>query len=81
MIAKSNATVLPIYFDGHTSRMFQIASHLHTTLRMGLLIREFKERVDTPVRIAIGKPDRARHLDAFGERWESDDGFPAKSHL
>ena len=56
MIAKSEATVLPIYFDGHTSRMFQIASHLHNTLRMGLLIREFKERVDTPVRIAVGQP-------------------------
>ncbi len=56
MIAKSRAQIVPIYFDGHTSRMFQIASHLHSTLRMGLLIKEFKKRVDTPVRIAIGKP-------------------------
>ena len=56
MIAKSEATVLPIYFDGHTSRMFQIASHLHATLRMGLLIKEFRTRVDTPVRICIGTP-------------------------
>lgn len=56
MIAKSNATVLPVYFDGHTSRMFQIASHLHTTLRMGLLIKEFRARIDTPVRVVIGKP-------------------------
>jgi putative hemolysin len=56
MIAKSDAAVLPIYFDGHTSRMFQIASHLHYTLRMGLLIREFKGRVDAPVRVAIGEP-------------------------
>ena len=56
MIAKSNATVVPVFFDGHTSRMFQVASHLHVTLRMGLLIREFRERVDTPVRIAVGKP-------------------------
>ena len=56
MIAKSRATVVPIYFDGHTSRMFQIASHLHSTLRMGLLIKEFRDRVDTPVRVVIGKP-------------------------
>lgn len=54
MIAKSGATVLPLYFDGHTSRLFQLASHLHTTLRMGLLIKEFRKRVDTPVRVAIG---------------------------
>lgn len=55
MIAKSNATVVPIYFDGHTSRLFQLASHLHYTLRMGLMIKEFRKRVDTPVRIAIGE--------------------------
>ncbi|MBB3993795.1 putative hemolysin [Sulfitobacter undariae] len=56
MISKSDATILPIYFDGHTSRMFQIASHLHATLRMGLLIKEFRKRVDTPVRMVIGEP-------------------------
>ncbi|WP_281991923.1 lysophospholipid acyltransferase family protein [Sulfitobacter geojensis] len=56
MIAKSRATVVPIYFDGHTSRLFQIASHLHANLRMGLLIKEFRKRVDTPVRVVIGQP-------------------------
>ena len=56
MIAKSGATVVPLYFDGHTSRLFQIASHMHSTLRMGLLIKEFRKRVDTPVRIAVGAP-------------------------
>ncbi|WP_170463848.1 lysophospholipid acyltransferase family protein [Ruegeria arenilitoris] len=56
MVAKSNATVVPVFFDGHTSRLFQIASHLHNTLRMGLLIKEFKKRVDTPVDVVIGKP-------------------------
>ena len=56
MIAKSRATVVPVYFDGHTSRLFQIASHLNQTLRMGLLIKEFRKRVDTPVRVAIGTP-------------------------
>lgn len=56
MIAKSDAAVVPIYFDGHTSRLFQLASHLHNTLRMGLLIQEFRRRVNTPVRVAIGDP-------------------------
>lgn len=56
MIAKSDATVVPIYFDGHTSRMFQIASHMHATLRLGLLLKEFHKRIDTPVRVAIGAP-------------------------
>lgn len=56
MIAKSEASVLPVFFDGHTTRLFQLASHLHVTLRMGFLIREFKKRVDTPVRVVVGKP-------------------------
>lgn len=56
MIAKSGATVVPVYFDGHTSRMFQLASHLHYTLRMGLLIKEFRARIGTPVRVAVGSP-------------------------
>ncbi|MEL7256903.1 MAG: lysophospholipid acyltransferase family protein [Pseudomonadota bacterium] len=55
MIAKSGATVVPIFFEGHTSRLFQVASHLHSTLRMGLLIKEFGKRVDTPVEVAVGQ--------------------------
>ncbi|WP_435659961.1 lysophospholipid acyltransferase family protein [Leisingera caerulea] len=56
MIAKSDAVVVPVFFDGRTSRLFQVASHLHATLRMGLLIQEFRKRVDTPVRVVIGEP-------------------------
>ena len=56
MVAKSEASVVPIFFDGTTSRLVQIASHVHVTLRMGFLIREFKKRVDRPVQIAVGKP-------------------------
>lgn len=56
MVAKSGATVVPMFFDGHTSRLFQLASHMHNTLRMGLLIREFRARVNTPVRIVVGDP-------------------------
>ncbi len=66
MISKSGATVLPVYFDGHTSRLFQIASHMHNTLRLGLLIKEFKKRVDTPVRVTIGEPIGRDALDPIG---------------
>ena len=56
MVAKGRATVVPVFFDGHTSRLFQLASHLHYTLRMGLLIKEFGKRVDTSCRVVIGDP-------------------------
>ncbi len=56
MIARSGAQVVPMYFVGHNSRFFQVASHLHYTLRMGLLIKEFRARVNKPVEVVIGKP-------------------------
>lgn len=65
MIAKSEATVVPVYFDGHTSRLFQLASHLHVTLRMGLLIKEFRKRIDTPVRVVVGDPIPQANLAQF----------------
>lgn len=64
MIAKSNATVVPIFFDGCNSRLFQVASHLHYSLRMALLIKEFRARTDEPVRIVIGQPIAPAHIDA-----------------
>ncbi len=62
MVAKSNATVVPIFFDGANSRLFQLASHLHFTLRMGMLIREFKSRVGSPVRVVVGQPIPAEQI-------------------
>lgn len=56
MIAKSEATVVPVFFDGHNSRLFQVMSHLHPTLRMGLLIKEFRARVNRPVEVVVGQP-------------------------
>lgn len=64
MVSKSNATVLPIFFEGHNGRLFQIASHLHYTLRMALLIKEFGKRVDTSVKVVIGEPICQQELQA-----------------
>lgn len=62
MIAKSGATVVPVFFHGHNSRLFQIASHLHYSLRLGLLIKEFHARTDNAVRVTIGTPIAATQL-------------------
>jgi len=65
MIAKSDAAVVPVFFDGHNSRLFQIASHLHLNLRMALLINEFRMRLDEPVKIAVGEPIPREELNAY----------------
>ncbi len=65
MITRSEAAVVPIFFEGANSRLFQIASHLHNTLRMALLINEFKRRVDEPVNIVVGDPIPAADIAGF----------------
>ena len=57
--------MVPIYFDGANSRLFQLASHVHYTLRMALLIKEFRARVDEPVRVVVGEPVNAVKLAAL----------------
>lgn len=65
MIAKSGASVVPVFFEGHNSRLFQFASRIHSNLRLALLLKEFKSRTDEPVRIVIGKPVPADELAAL----------------
>jgi putative hemolysin len=56
MAAHRGASVVPVFFEGENSRAFQVATHLHPTLRTALLIHEFRRRVDRPVGMVIGKP-------------------------
>lgn len=56
MVQKSGATVVPVFFEGQNSRLFQLASHVHPTLRMAFLVSEFRRRTDAPVRLCIGRP-------------------------
>lgn len=65
MIARSGATVVPVFFEGSNSRLFQIASHLHYTLRLGMMIREFRCRVNQPVRVVVGAPVAPARLAEF----------------
>jgi putative hemolysin len=67
MIAKSNATVVPVFFDGQNSTLFQLASHIHYNLRMALLLKEFRRRADKPVQIAIGAPISSETIAAFAD--------------
>ncbi|MSU90014.1 acyltransferase [Rhodobacteraceae bacterium 2CG4] len=66
LIAKSGAQVVPVFFDGHNSRMFQVASHIHFTLRMALLINQFKSRVGEKVPVVIGNPLPPEDLARYG---------------
>lgn len=56
IIKKSRATVIPVYFSGQNSRLFQVASHLSGTLRLSLFFYETARRIGSEVEFAVGEP-------------------------
>ena len=54
LIVQARATVAAVYFEGQNSRLFQIASHIHLTLRLSLLFKEAHDRIGSTVRMYPG---------------------------
>lgn len=54
LILQSMADVVPVYFAGQNSRLFQVASHVSMTLRLSLLFKEVSDRIGTEVPVRIG---------------------------
>lgn len=62
LIVQSGASVAPVYFPGQNSRLFQIASHLHLTLRLALLFKEAHDRIGSTVHLYPGRVIAAADL-------------------
>lgn len=56
LIRTSGATVVPCYFAGANSRLYQIANRLSSTLRQGLLLHEIVHSLDKPQAPIVGTP-------------------------
>jgi len=56
LIQRSKATVVPIWFGGQNSRLFQIASHMSQTIRLSLIFHEVKARIGAALPVGIGAP-------------------------
>ena len=54
LIQKSGANVLPIFFPGSNSRIYQIANQVSATLRQGLLIYEVVHAMNKPQSPFVG---------------------------
>lgn len=54
MIQRSNAEVLPIFFPGSNSRLYQVANQISATLRQGLLLYEIAHAFNKPQSPVIG---------------------------
>jgi putative hemolysin len=56
LLRASRATVVPVFFVGQNSRLFQLASHLSLTLRLSLVFRETARRIGSRLRVRVGEP-------------------------
>ena len=56
LVQTSRATVLPLFFHGQNSRLFQIVSQFSLTLRLALLLREVKNKMGLTIDVSIGNP-------------------------
>lgn len=54
LIQKSGANVVPIFFPGSNSRIYQIANQISATLRQGLLIYEVVHAMNKPQEPLVG---------------------------
>lgn len=67
-IMQSRATVVPVYFAGQNSRLFQVASHVNEMLRLALLFHEVRNKMGRVVSVRIGAPIAYAELAAIGDR-------------
>ncbi len=56
MIHRSGAKVVPVFFQGQNSRLYQLANQVSATLRQGLLIYEVAHSLNKPQAPIVGKP-------------------------
>jgi len=56
LIRTSRATIVPVFFVGQNSRLFQLTSHVSDTLRASLVFRETARRIGTRLTLRVGAP-------------------------
>ena len=65
LIQKSGANVLPIFFPGANSRIYQIANQISATLRQGLLIYEVVHAMNKPQKPLVGDLIKQNELSSW----------------
>lgn len=55
LLEKSQANVLPLFFHGQNSRLFQFVSQFSETLRIGMLVKEVNNKRGSVLKIEVGQ--------------------------
>lgn len=54
LVRRTKASVLPVYFDGQNSHLFQWASHFSPAMRVALIFHEVRRRIGSRLDMVIG---------------------------
>ena len=68
LIQAARASVLPIYFEGQNGRLFHLASRVSMTLRLSLLIREFRRLSGSTITTHVGRVLSFEELSSGSDR-------------
>ena len=68
LVQQAKASVIPVYFGGQNGRVFHLASKLSMTLRISLLIREFRRLSGKSIEARIGKVIAWEELQTIDDR-------------
>lgn len=70
LIQAAHASVIPLHFSGQNGRMFHLVSKVSLTLRLSLLVREFKRLSGKTVAVKIGNTLHWEQLAEYPDRKE-----------
>lgn len=68
LVQEGRASVVPVFFEGQNSRLFQWASRVSMTLRLSLLFHEVANKMDCEVGLRVGRPLTYAQLAHFQDR-------------
>jgi putative hemolysin len=80
MVLGSRADVLPIFFCGQNSRLYQIAGNIRQTLKLSLLFHEVSNKIGKTIEIRVGDLIPNARLQEIGDRQAVIDFLRATTH-
>ncbi|MGB0766584.1 MAG: lysophospholipid acyltransferase family protein [Phycisphaeraceae bacterium] len=81
IIQRTGATVVPIFFDGHNSRLFHVAGLIHPRLRTVMLPTEMLRKRNAPVTVRVGAPIARDRLARFDDPNNLNDYLRVRTYL
>ena len=68
LIQESRADVVPVFFEGQNSRLFQLVSLFSSTLRLALFFKEVADKIGARIGVRIGTTIPFADLDGISDR-------------